>query len=87
MIDLDKSNMNEIANVDVDEFKEIYNEQFRIGKPIFEYHSSEVELKHLSQIHCRGSSHKNMHDLDENLIVFFLHEDTLYCWNGEKNVK
>ena len=35
MIDLDKSNMNEIANVDINEFRDIYNEQFRIGKPIF----------------------------------------------------
>lgn len=34
----------------------------------------------LKQIHVRGSSRKQMFDMNEKLQVFFLHGDTVYSW-------
>ena len=31
-------------------------------------------------MHCRGSSHKQVIDFDEKLIVLLLHEQDLYIW-------
>jgi hypothetical protein len=49
-------------------------------KPIFEYSDSDVHKKSLIQMHCRGSSHKQVIDFDEKLIVLLLHDEDLYIW-------
>jgi hypothetical protein len=47
---------------------------------ILEYPLSDVENKSLLKIHVRGSSKKQKQDTNEKLILFALHEDSLYSW-------
>ena len=73
--------MGEIADCDDDEFRDTYNSQFRIGSPIFIYDETMVAKKKITQMHIRGSSRKEQSkNIDESLIAFFLHEESLYCW-------
>lgn len=72
-IDLDASNKWE---QDSEKIQNLYD-QYRL-QDLFEYHSSEVNEKPLLKIHVRGSSRKEVIDVNERLIVILLHTDTLY---------
>ena len=68
MIDLDECNMMEVdEEEEPDSLKEL-NEKiqnlFRINEPIFEYSKDDVEGGSLAQLVVRGSSRKEMIDID-----------------------
>ena len=68
MLDLDKCNINEL-NVEKDQkidVRKIHDDQWRIPEePIIEYFHGDVLKRKLMQIHVRGSSWKDLQDLDE----------------------
>ena len=45
-----------------------------------EYDTKHVGHKQLNGIHIRGSSIKEEIDLNQKLIVFFLHDENLWYW-------
>lgn len=77
MIDLD--------NQDLTKYEEISNDPFSlyykgVRSPVLQYHESEVDHKTMVNMHCRGSSRKQLIDFDEKLMVLLLHEHDLYIW-------
>ena len=72
-IDLDKSNIYELTNED--EVKTIFEPTI-----LYRYLSSSVDNKNCTQLFARGSTFKQTLDIGHKLIVFFLHDNTLYNW-------
>jgi hypothetical protein len=74
ILDLDKGN---VKNFNDDE--KLDKAQYS-PTMILEYPLSDVKNKSLLKIHVRGSSKKQKQDTNEKLILFALHEDSLYSW-------
>jgi hypothetical protein len=56
--------------------------------PIFEYSFKRVDKKKCTSFHVRGSSAKEKVNLNKKLMIFMMHEDTLYGWiEEEKDLK
>ena len=71
-IDLDETNMSEFdeedaKNMDEMEFSRQIQLKYRLKEPILEYDQNLVENKKLNQFHVRGSSHKELVDLNRLL--------------------
>lgn len=79
-IDLDKSNIREVDLADLN-----ISELYRIRDPLLIYKLDQVKHKNFTQMHVRGSSHKENIDFNEELFVLLLHEDELYIWQQDKN--
>lgn len=47
---------------------------------LLEYEESFVNYKMLKDMHVRGSSRKEVIQLNQKLIVFLLHDDNMYSW-------
>lgn len=75
MIDLDYSYENEFK-VDLEE-NEIEPYTFT---QILQYHDSVVNIQTLNQMHIRGSSRKEVLDLNQSLQVFLVHGQDIYKW-------
>lgn len=88
-IDLDASNEME-KDEKVDTSQNINDKLFQLIN-IFEYSLVDQETgKQLSPflgMHVRGSSKKEAIDLNQKLIVYFLHADTLFSWTQNGNPK
>lgn len=51
---------------------------------LLEYEESFVNYKMLKDMHVRGSSRKEVIQLNQKLIVFLLHDDNMYSWIEQK---
>lgn len=72
-IDLDKSNIYELTSED--EVSSIFEPSV-----LYRYPVSSVDNKSCTQLYARGSTFKQTLDVGHKLIVFFLHDNTLYSW-------
>ena len=78
MIDLDAANeMEQEEDQDQDDEE---STTYRIGEPIYAYHSDDVQKRQFLNMYARGSSRKEKYDKNEKLFVYFLHEGALYSW-------
>ena len=77
-LDLDKLNF----------FKDNKNVHYSF-ELLFQYEDDYVHSKELKDIHVRGSSRKEVIQLNQKLIVFMLHDENIYSWidvkEGEEN--
>lgn len=82
MIDLDQANFLEMPDdhYQGNEGEKRLKNLYKLHGPILTYDEEDVESKELLTIHARGSSRKEKIDLHQNLLVFFLHGDTIYNW-------
>ena len=58
----------------------VKNEDLYDFEKVFEYTAEEVEFMPLDDMFVRGSSRKEVIQLNEKLIIFILHRGTLYQW-------
>ena len=68
--------MNEVDTTKKQDYQAMINTQFSIGKPIFTYDEIDVNKRMLKEIIARGESEED----DQCLFIFFLHDDSIYCW-------
>ena len=47
---------------------------------LFQYKSQDVNNQPLVNIHARGSSRKEAVDTNNKLVIFILHDKSLYSW-------
>ena len=47
---------------------------------LFQYDDEYVHSKELKDIHVRGSSRKEVIQLNQKLIVFMMHDEHIYSW-------
>lgn len=78
MIDLDESNVKENTTKSLGDL-------FNIGEPILKYHEDQVQRKKIMAFHVRGSSRKEIADLNHKCMIFIQHGDTIYNWTKEVN--
>ena len=83
-IDLDASNEMEQDDKSEPTTNDVNDKLFQLIN-IFEYSSIDPQtgrkLAPFLNMHIRGSSKKEAIDLNQKLIVYFLHADTLYSWS------
>jgi hypothetical protein len=73
----------EVLMLDLDELNDKGDEDetfFKFTK-ILEYSDEEVGGGSLTSMFVRGSSRKEMIQLNQKLMIFLQHEKNLYCWN------
>ena len=80
-IDLDRNNLREIKFDDKIDILQLY----QLSDSILQYNLDAVQSKNFTQMHVRGSSHKENIDFNEELFVLLLHEDTIYIWQQDRN--
>jgi len=64
---------------DLNFFKDNKDAQYKF-KLLFEYDDDYVNFKELKDIHVRGSSRKEVIQLNQKLIIFLLHDEQIYSW-------
>ena len=64
-------------------YKDNKNIHYRFQK-LFEYEDDYVNFKELKDIHVRGSSRKEVIQLNQKLIIFMLHDGDIYSWIDQK---
>jgi hypothetical protein len=56
------------------------NEVHQRFELLFSYDDDYVNFKELKDIHVRGSSRKEIIQLNQKLVVFMLHDESIYSW-------